>query len=66
MMVEGEAEEAGRTAGGFMRNRRDTKGNASPAPIDMAKSGSQDNASCRKRKLGMGIGKNLVIVVLIP
>lgn len=41
MMAEGETEEAGRTAGGFMRNRRDTKGNASPAPIDMLNQGAK-------------------------
>lgn len=47
MMFEGETEEVGRTALGFIGNRRvpsDTKGNATPAPIDMAKSGSHDNA----------------------
>lgn len=44
MMVEleGETEEVGRTAVGFMGYRKVPKGNATPEPTDMVKSGSRD------------------------
>lgn len=41
-MVERETAEGGRTAVGFMGYRRVLKGNATPEPTDMIKSGSRD------------------------